>query len=84
MRVEIIHHRDPDYGCAHEIFIDGVRVDTPGAVAIEIFDVDPGAGYTADEWEIATRLECDLASPAAAAFLRDLREDVGERSEYVR
>lgn len=44
MKVQILHHRDPDSDCAIEVFIDGARFT--GKVEVE--DIDPGRGYDAD------------------------------------
>lgn len=48
--IEVLHYRDPDSECYLDIWVDGVKVDT----FIEE-DVDPGRGYTAENW--AERLE---------------------------
>lgn len=47
--IEILHTRDPDSGCEHTVFLNGVRYDQ--GVNLYIEDIDPGAGYTPDTWE---------------------------------
>lgn len=46
MRLDIIHLRDPDYACDHEIFVDGVKVED-----VHIHEFDPGAGYSMAQFE---------------------------------
>ena len=59
MRIDIIHMRDPDYSCDHEVWVDGVKVGSldlagPHSAAdtdIEFYDFDPGAGSDMAEFE---------------------------------
>jgi hypothetical protein len=46
MRIDIIHMRDPDSSCDHEVYVDGVPITD-----FEIHSFDPGAGYEMNEWE---------------------------------
>ena len=79
MRIEIVHIRDSDEGCDLVVFVDGVKVD-PGA--IEETNIDPGRGWTLDEWRESRDANADGASPAAAVAIREAF-DVGEDSSYV-
>lgn len=68
MKVQILHHRDPDYDCSIDVYIDGVRVTD-----VEIEDIDPGRGY--DEDEIADRRENALKranTPGSTAYDADV------------
>lgn len=44
-KVEILHDRDPDSSCTHEVFLDGA----PIRAVIE--STDPGAGQAQSDWE---------------------------------
>jgi hypothetical protein len=58
MKVEILHQRDPDAGCVHTVFVDGVAIED-----YTVEDVDPGAGYERADWD--ARFEMDESySPA--------------------
>ena len=48
IRLEILHHRDPDSSCEHVIFLNGVRLDWS---QVDLEDVDPGAGYEKADWK---------------------------------
>lgn len=46
-KVQIIHSRDPDMGCEHSVYVDGVKLDDTG---YEVEDIDPGAGAERADW----------------------------------
>lgn len=48
MKIEILHVRDSDGDCYHDVFIDGVRI---AQAEVEIVDVDPGRGYERASWD---------------------------------
>lgn len=48
--IEVLHERSSDGGCAISIFVDGVLQDS---ALVDVVDVDPGRGYTREEWEEA-------------------------------
>lgn len=78
-RIEIAGYRDPDGEVELAVFVDGVVV-TPDIVDI----VDPGRGYTIQDWAEQIR-DADAvpgASPAWAARIRQYY-DQGEESKYV-
>jgi hypothetical protein len=69
--------RDPDGGTEVAGFLDGIRQKPDVTV------VDPGAGSrTRAEWRADARYHARLASPAAAALIRELF-DSAEDGEFV-
>ncbi len=44
MRVELIHERDAEDSCGFKVFINGEPIDDA-----EVYDIDPGAGHSADD-----------------------------------
>jgi hypothetical protein len=83
MRIDIIHMRDPDSSCDHEVYVDGKRVssvygvDTDPAITVEFWSFDPGAGYDRDEIE-----ENKTAGIAAAPdFLKATIEQIWDDME---
>lgn len=78
MRLEILHERDPDYPCDVTVWLDGERVD------FDYVEIDPGRGYTADDWE--SYREAEVAVPARSPAFRaavDEAFDRGSESKYV-
>ena len=61
-RVDIIHRRDPDYECTHEVYVDGHR-----ATIDRFYEFDPGHGYEMSEFDENKRAEVD----AAPDFLKE-------------
>jgi hypothetical protein len=61
-KIELIHYRDPDSPCEIAVFLDGVRV--PDSQLNQV-SLDPGAGYSREEWE-AMRME-DIATLSLSA-----------------
>lgn len=97
MRVEIIHERFPDAQCEHTVFIDGERLDGRTVelssvgltmlgvlqLAVDVYDIDPGAGYSLEDWNEATEHDCAQAGEACGVELRRVRDDIAKMSEYV-
>lgn len=52
-------------------------------VVVDVYDVDPGAGYSLGDWNGATEHDCAQASEACAAHLRSVRDDIAKMSEYI-
>jgi hypothetical protein len=48
-RIDIIHMRDPDSSCDHEVYLDGVPVTYKDD--LHFWSYDPGAGYDLNEVE---------------------------------
>lgn len=72
MIIEILHVRDPDGECSHEIVIDGV--DIKGAWLSE--DVDAGRGYTREDWDEHTEyIRNSTYSEVFKALVIATRED---------
>jgi len=75
MRIDIIHMRDPDYSCDHEVWVDGVKVgsfDLAGPhsapdIDIEFHEFDPGAGFSMEDWDENKRDRMD----AVPEYLRE-------------
>lgn len=67
MKVQILHQRDPDSACTITVWVDGVELDWKG---IEIEDIDPGAGYSREDWDHRTK----TAKRRRSAFGRALAE----------
>ncbi|MDA3644358.1 hypothetical protein LZ318_30900 [Saccharopolyspora indica] len=74
--LEIVIDRDPDHGSEATAFLDGV--ECPAVVTA----VDPGRGWTRENWQSAATDSAATASPAAAALIHQLFAD-GEDSPYV-
>jgi hypothetical protein len=51
MRIDIIHIRDPDCACDSEVYVDGKPVSDDESIIVELWDFDPGAGYSMDDFE---------------------------------
>jgi hypothetical protein len=51
-RVEVVNDRDPDGDVTTTVFVDGVEVPEPH---LHVHTVDPGAGWTYDDWQRATQ-----------------------------
>lgn len=79
MEVHIIHTRHPDYECGIEVFVDGEKVSDDD---IKVYDFDPGAGHTTEDFE--DNMAQDVAR--APDFLRGRIEDIyaSWRREYER
>lgn len=46
MKVQIIHSRDPDSECGLRVFVDDVETND-----FSYDDLDPGRGWTDEDWE---------------------------------
>jgi hypothetical protein len=58
--IEIMHWRDPDGACTVEVWVDGVKEDDAN---VEVADVDPGRGWTREDWDEAIAVaKADLAA----------------------
>ena len=79
MNIEILHGRDPDSGCDHTVFVDGERVDH-----VTVEDIDPGRGYTREDWDEHTEwVESSTSySPAFRDAVLAEREEAGD-SQYI-
>jgi hypothetical protein len=83
MRIDIIHMRDPDSSCDHEVYVDGKRVgsvygvDTDPAITVKFWSFDPGAGY--DRTDIAESKAENIA--AAPDFLKATIEQIWDEME---
>lgn len=71
MRIDIIHRRDPDSGCDHEVYLDGVKVNA------DVWDFDPGAGCEMSEFE-------DNAAEAVAEAPDYLKERIAAIYEEMK
>ncbi len=70
-RIQIIHHRDPDAGCIHTVFVDDREVEH-----FEVEDIDPGAGY---EWEtVDTRYTIAKKQRSVSPFRRKVWDTLVE------
>ncbi len=78
MRIEILHHRDPDSECSVRLFVDGTEV-TEG---VELVDVDPGRGHMIEDWLESKEYAMDGATEAFAAAVAEAY-DTGAESQYV-
>lgn len=65
MKIEILHVRDPDGGCDHTVFVDGLAIEHP---ALSVEDVDAGRGYTREDWDESTEWFLDQHPSASEAF----------------
>lgn len=75
-RIDIIHFRDPDSECDHQVYLNGVRL---GRDQVGVEDIDPGRGYEREDYE--SRLEAAqeaVARPDATDYDRDYLEIVEE------
>jgi hypothetical protein len=72
MKIQIIHERDPDSECGLTVFLDGVRVQHFGATAadieLEIEDIDPGRGYTVEDYTERRKEARDLADATTTEY----------------
>jgi hypothetical protein len=78
--IEVLHARLEDTECAVEVWIDGVEVKSGNIVV----DVDPGRGYTREEWDerIRDARQADYSAGFAAALVAALEEFAD--SEHIR
>lgn len=82
MKIEVLHTRYPDDDCYVLVVIDGVPIKE---AEITYVDVDPGRGYTAEDWTESTDWEAQPErghTPAFAAAVAGAYAD-GRESEYV-
>lgn len=70
MRVDIIHVRDPDAACDHEVYIEGERVDA------EFWSFDPGAGYSTEDFEEQRQWAIDAAPDFLKARIAQIYDDM--------
>lgn len=77
VKIELLHVRDPDSDCDIRLWIDGKQV------AVECVDIDPGRGYSREDWDenIAWAEKLPPGS-FRDAVLEAYRANAG--SEYVR
>lgn len=76
-RVEVVVNRDPDIGVEVDVFLDGAAHEA------ELTVVDPTGGQRLDGWRETCRRRADVASPAAAARIRE-QFAAYESSAYLR
>jgi len=82
MKVEVLHARYPDEDCDVLVVIDGIPQKEAD---ITYVDVDPGRGYTAEDWNESTDWESQPErghTPAFAAAVAGAYAD-GRDSKYV-
>lgn len=48
MKIDILHVRDPDSACDVRVFLDGEEQNWQ---EVDVVDIDPGRGYTLEDWE---------------------------------
>lgn len=79
MVIEIIHQRDPDDGCHHRVFVDGLEVTD-----VTVADVDPGRGHDARQWHDTTRALAadDTRTEAFRAATTEARDQAAS-SDYI-
>ncbi|ORW08444.1 hypothetical protein DQP56_01100 [Mycolicibacter senuensis] len=59
----MFHDRHPDYECSMRLFVDGVEV------SFTEFSIDPGAGYSWNDWLESRAHDIVQATPAVAAII---------------
>ncbi|WP_301851086.1 hypothetical protein [Rhodococcus pyridinivorans] len=69
MTIEAIVIRDPDAATELYVVVDGTVVE------VTEYHIDPGSGWTRDEWCAHRDKMLSTASPAAQAILRDRMND---------
>ena len=79
MKIEILHDRNPDADCELTVFVDGVEFND-----FLVADVDPGKGYTLEDWRETT--EFHRTQPGLSdEFRREIVavRDLAEESEFI-
>ena len=85
MKYVITHGRDPDSDCEVQLLVidDEGNITTP---VVGVFDVDPGRGYTREDWDETTRYDVETArkfgGDALAERIQQMRDGYGD-SEFV-
>ncbi len=67
--IEIVVVRDPDAGTGVQVFLAGKEVTADKAVTVTV--IDPGSGWSREDWNQAREDAVTGASPAAAAALAE-------------
>jgi hypothetical protein len=76
-RVQILHTRDPDSECEFEVWLDGVKTDSYG-----VDDLDPGRGWTREDWDQRVEEAREDTSEFGQRVLAELLS-VGEHSKWI-
>jgi hypothetical protein len=70
MRIDIIHMRDPDYGCEITVYVDGQSVN------FEEWSFDPGAGYSMNDFEDNKQSAIEYAPEFLKPVLEKIYDDM--------
>ena len=79
--VEVLHVRDPDSSCDVRVWVNGIAVNVT-----YYEDIDPGAGYSLEDWDDQTAYIRTLTFPVLSEpFLREILEarDAARDSRYI-
>lgn len=76
-RVQILHSRDPDSSCEIEVWLDGVKTDS-----YTVEDLDPGRGWTREDWDERVEQAREDTSEFGQRVLAEL-EAVGQHSKWI-
>lgn len=79
MLVEIVHFRDPDSECDVHVFVDGVKIPQEQTTYV---DLDPGRGYSREDWDEHRRYSMENLTPDASA-LASVLFDAADESKYI-
>jgi hypothetical protein len=75
MRIDIIHMRDPDCACDHEVYVDGNRAGYHD-IRLHFYEFDPGAGYDMDEFEDNKRAAVENAPDFLKARIAQIYDEM--------
>ncbi len=80
MHIEIFHGRDLDSACDIIVFVNGERFDSG---AIDIVDIDPGRGYTAEDWTEMQEYDMSPERERSEAFRDAIAEGYSWASDSI-
>lgn len=75
-KIEVLHSREPDSGCEITVWLDGELA------GFDCEDIDPGRGYSREDWDRRTEEPQGDRSPAFTAAVRDALEQASD-SKYI-
>lgn len=75
MKIELLHMRDPDSECSNQLYIDGKEI-----MSFVEESIDPGAGWTAAEWEERAKETSEITS-YSPEFKKQVLLGLGESND---
>jgi hypothetical protein len=82
VKVFVVHQRDPDFDCSIRVFLDGQEVED---FDLNLYDVDPGRGYTREDWQQSREDDLESARKAGAGVWLAVRDayDAASDSDHI-